>query len=215
MSESSPFVHPYLLAAGSALELARSSAVSNAWEQPSSLPEMSVGGLTSHLVGQIHSVTATLDEPDRQNKLVGLLEHYELVGWRGAALGESTNTSIREAADFGARNVPSEMVEEAGLVLDGLARELPTKPGAAPVQPPWTNWMLTLDDFLVTRLMEITVHSDDLAFSVGMQTPSLPDEVVEPVTNLLVNLSVQRHGRTALIRALSRAERAPDSINGI
>jgi hypothetical protein len=57
-------------------------------------------------------------------------------------------------------------------------------------------------------MMEIAVHSDDLASSVGVATPELPDTVLGPVLDLLVGVSVRRHGQTAVLRALSRAERA-------
>ena len=42
-----------------------------------------------------------------------------------------------------------------------------------PVLVPWQGWALRRDDFLVMRMMEITVHSDDLAASVGVAAPSL------------------------------------------
>jgi hypothetical protein len=74
---------------------------------------------------------------------------------------------------------------------------------------------LRLDDFLVTRMMEIAVHSDDLAVSTGVPTPELPAEVLEPVLALLTGLAVRRHGQPAVLRALSRAERAPDRINAL
>jgi hypothetical protein len=57
------------------------------------------------------------------------------------------------------------------------------------------------------------VHADDLAVSVGMATPALPAAVLDPVFELLTRLAVRRHGPTAVLRALSRAERAPDTIS--
>lgn len=80
------------------------------------------------------------------------------------------------------------------------------------VHPPWTRWALTLEDFLTARLMEIAVHGDDLAVSVGVGTPVLPEDVSQAVRHLLVDLAAQRHGVAAVLRALSRAERAPVSI---
>jgi hypothetical protein len=71
---------------------------------------------------------------------------------------------------------------------------------------------MMLDDMLVTRMMELAVHSDDLAVSVGIDTPVLPPSAVEVVIDLLSRLAVRRHGPTAVLRALSRAERAPDTI---
>ena len=83
-----------------------------------------------------------------------------------------------------------------------------TRPGRPPAGP----WGLLLEDFLVTRMMEIAVHSDDLACSVHVPTPDLPATVLDPVFALLTRLAVRRHGSSALLRALSRAERAPETI---
>lgn len=87
--------------------------------------------------------------------------------------------------------------------------------GRCVVHLPWGPWSLSLDDFLITRMLEITVHCDDLACSVGVETPTQPSAVVDPVVALLSQLAVQRHGATAVLRALSRAERAPDTIAAI
>jgi hypothetical protein len=78
---------------------------------------------------------------------------------------------------------------------------------------PWQGWALRRDDFLVMRMMEITVHSDDVAASVGITAPSLPAPVLDPVLALLTRLAVRRHGQSAVVAALSRAERAPGAIN--
>jgi hypothetical protein len=60
--------------------------------------------------------------------------------------------------------------------------------------------------------MELAVHSDDLAASVGVPTPELPPAAAELVLGLLTQLSIRRHGATAVLRTLSRAERAPGTI---
>jgi len=60
--------------------------------------------------------------------------------------------------------------------------------------------------------MEIAVHSDDLAVSVGVPTPPLPAAVIDPVLALLTQVAVRRHGQTAVLRTLSRSERAPATI---
>jgi hypothetical protein len=61
--------------------------------------------------------------------------------------------------------------------------------------------------------MEISVHSDDVAASLGIEAPSLPDAVLGPVLGLLTRLAVRRHGQSAVVAAFSRAERAPARIN--
>jgi hypothetical protein len=100
-------------------------------------------------------------------------------------------------------------VEAALADLEGL-RDDTGRPAA--VQMPWWAWSLSFEDFLVTRMMEIVVHSDDLAVSVDVEPPELPGSVLEPVLSLLVGVATLRHGQAAVVRALSRAERAPASI---
>jgi len=63
--------------------------------------------------------------------------------------------------------------------------------------------------------MELVVHSDDLACSVGLPTPGFPERVTAPVIELLARLAVRRHGAVGVVRGLARAERAPVSIAGI
>jgi hypothetical protein len=61
--------------------------------------------------------------------------------------------------------------------------------------------------------MEIVVHSDDLAASVDLPTPEFPEAVLVPVLDLLTLLSLRRHGQDAVVRALSRPQRASGSIS--
>ena len=39
---------------------------------------------------------------------------------------------------------------------------------------PWQGWSLSSADFVLTRTMEVLVHSDDLAASIGVETPVFP-----------------------------------------
>ena len=77
----------------------------------------------------------------------------------------------------------------------------------------WITWSLRLDDFLLTRLVELSVHLDDLATSLGVPGPALSDAVTVPVRHLLVDLAAERHGDVAVLRALSRSERAPRTVS--
>ena len=73
---------------------------------------------------------------------------------------------------------------------------------------PWQDCCLATDDFLVVRLMEVVVHADDLAASVGLPTPAFDDDVLAPALAVLALLGARRHGQDAAVRALSRRERA-------
>jgi hypothetical protein len=61
--------------------------------------------------------------------------------------------------------------------------------------------------------METVVHADDLAVSVGLTTPEFPEPVVHAVLGLLSAVAVDRHGQSAVVRALSRPQRAPGSVS--
>ena len=55
--------------------------------------------------------------------------------------------------------------------------------------------------------MELVVHADDLACSVGLPTPEFPEEVTAPVVELLARLAVWRHGTAGGILGLGLTER--------
>jgi hypothetical protein len=76
----------------------------------------------------------------------------------------------------------------------------------------WRGWSLTLEDFLITRMLEIVIHSDDLAVSVHVAPSPLPEEPTAVVLALLTRPAARRHGAAAVLRALSRQERAPATI---
>jgi hypothetical protein len=101
-----------------------------------------------------------------------------------------------------------ERVAEVKQLTGGLASAA-NRPVRIPL---WGPWSLLLDDLLTTRMMELAVHSDDLAVSVGIATPAPPERAVDTVIQLLSRLAVRRHGPTAVLRALSRAERAPATV---
>jgi hypothetical protein len=201
-----------LLAGAAAVDLASQPKVAAAWDAPSALQLMTVGGVAAHLLGQLSSTLATLDEPLRSASPVALDVHYDRVQWRGRPLDAATNVSIRDGSQESASAGPVALLDRATADLAELAARLVRVEHDTLVQQPWTQWPLALDDFLLTRLMELSVHMDDLAVSVGLPTPALPAEVTGPVRHLLVDLAAGRHGEVAVLRALSRAERAPSTV---
>ncbi len=202
----------YAVAAATAIDLVALPQVGAAWTEPSALTDWTVGGLAAHLLGQVFSVTSALATPTDGAETVSLLAHYAQAPWRGAALDEPANVRIRSGGAENAEAGQAQLVDRARTELAGLVAVLPGLAGDRAVRAPWNHWALALDDFLTTRLMEIAVHSDDLAVSVGVEPPPLPEAVSRTVRHLLVDLAAQRHGDTAVLRALARAERAPASI---
>jgi hypothetical protein len=119
-----------------------------------------------------------------------------------------TATYLDAAAAAG----PEDLAQRTAEAVAQLAAILPDEDGASLYYLPWTGWALTLDGFLTTRLLEIVVHIDDLAVSLDVTPPQLPDQATDTVLTLLTRLAARHHGPAAVLRALSRAERAPATI---
>ena len=205
----------FLATARMATDLLDRPEVAAGWDRPSALPELRVSGLAGHLAYQILSVADAVEAPVPSEPAIPLLGHYERVRWIGAALDDEVNVGIRQGGEELGSDGPAALSARTRAAVDRLAAGLATMPERPVRIPVWGPWSLLLADLLVTRMMELAVHADDLAVSVGVAPSPLPDGAVEAVVDLLVRLAVRRHGATAVLRALSRAERAPASIAAI
>ena len=206
----------FLAAARSVAQLLREPEVAEGWGAPSSLPELTVGGLAGHLALQVLIIPRALARPVPREPTISLLEHYSRVGWIGTGLDEEINVRIRKEGEAAATDGPEALVARVDMAVIELTSLLTSGTAVAkdrPVRIPlWGPWSMMLDNLLITRTMEIAVHSDDLAVSVGLPTPTLPPSAIDTVVDLLSRLAVRRHGATAVLRALSREERAPGTI---
>jgi len=154
----------------------------------------------------------TLAAPEPTEPVISLMEHYGRVAWIGA-LDADINVRIRRGGDEIGAEGPAALADRYDAAAAGLAASLTTAaPDRAARIPLWGPWSMRLDDLLVTRMTELAVHADDLAVSVGTEAPPLPPTAVETVVDLLSRLAGRRHGAAAVLRALSRAERAPATI---
>jgi len=196
-----------------ALDLARSPEVADQWGDESACAGMTVGGLASHLLTQPRHVADAVGRQPTADAPIALLEHYARAEWVTAAPEDEANTSIRDGSNESAANGPAPVLAEAEAVIGRLPELLAAAREPDTIHIPWQGWSLTTDDFLVTRSMELVVHSDDLAASVGLPTPAFPETIVERVVHLLTGVALRRHGQAAVVRSLSRPQRAPDSVS--
>lgn len=206
----------YLEAARTASHLIAEPAVAQRWAGPSALAGFTVGGLASHLARQVLHTPDLLAQPTPSEAAGGnpiaLIEHYTRARWVNSGVDAEPNVAIREAGETQAAAGPAALIQDLATVLDTLPTLLADQPADRTMWIPWNGWSLTLDDCLTTRLLEISIHCDDLAASVDLDTPPLSDSVLDPVLGLLARLAARRHGPYAVLRALSRTERAPTSI---
>lgn len=200
----------YLNAAVTAAEALRDAG--SAWTEPSALAGMTVGGLATHLGWQVYILPSLLASPPAE-PAVSLRTYYDKVGWIDAGIDDEPNVRIRTGSEEASAAGPEAIAARVGTALADLRTALSAAGADATVRlPTWTDWSLRLDDFLLTRLMELLVHSDDLAVSVGTEAPAFAPEAVRLVVDLLSRLALRRHGAVPVLRALTRSERAPGTI---
>jgi hypothetical protein len=186
--------------------------VADAWHRPSALPEWTVGGLVAHLAAQPGTAVTLLSAPPHHDP-IPLEEHYRRASWVSAGLDDEVNVAIRAGGDEKAAAGRDEVLAGVVAAREALPRLLAGQAADRAVLVPWQGWALGRDDFLTSRMMEVVVHGEDVAASVGFTAPVLPDAVLDPVLRLLTHLSAARHGQGAVVSALSRSERAPRTIS--
>jgi hypothetical protein len=202
----------FLAAADIAADLVRRPQVRDRWAEESACAGMSVGGLACHLASQLENTVRLLGAGPSDQSPIPLLDHYSSAGWVRGTVDDEANVGIREGSNTQAEAGPDALLSTVAHRLEELPGALASVSSGIPVLIPWQGWSLTAEDFLVTRMMEIVVHSDDLAASVGVDTPEFPASVITPVLGLLTGVAVRRHGATAVVRGLTRPQRAPDSV---
>ncbi|GAB2623635.1 maleylpyruvate isomerase N-terminal domain-containing protein [Pseudactinotalea suaedae] len=194
-------------AVGAVGALVRAPEVADAWDRESVLPGMTVGGLTRHLVSQPECAVEFLgiEFPADRVQPLSLLAYADQLDWLDAPLDAPENTSI--STDFNAMAAAG--VAESIAVLEAASAALgPAIAAAGPTTfVPWQGCALATEDFLAVRLLEIVVHADDLASSVGLLTPDFSAAVTGPVVQLLGALALRRRHPMDVVRVLARAER--------
>jgi hypothetical protein len=210
-----PLSAGFEVSAGLACQLATRPEVAARWSDESACDGMTIGGLGHHLVAQVDIAVRLLGGTPSEQAPIPLLEHYRRAAWVHTPLDAEANTTVRESANAEAGSGFGGL---EARVADGLAALPAALAGAEGREPdsvliPWQGWALTAHDLMTTRLMELVVHSDDLAASIDVETPQFPDDVVAAVLALLTGVAVERHGQTALVRALARPQRAPGQVS--
>ena len=204
--------HPFWESARTAVELVARSEVKNRWDHDSALPLMTVGMLACHLGRQVSRARDILPVAASGTPLNEAGDHYRRAAWVTAESLEDPANDRSLDRDEAAAGYDA-MVSRCGSALGDVAEMLAAGRAQPIVTIPWQGWSLRRDDFLLTRLVEIIVHADDLARSIKVATPQFPADAFRPVVHLLADLASERHGQAPLISALSRSERQPANIS--
>jgi hypothetical protein len=181
------------------------------WSTPSALADFSTGGLARHLANQLtHTVTYLATAPGQS--AIPVLDHFTGNAWVTSGADSADNVDIRRRSeDAATRTTAMDLADTVDAALADLSETVPAQPPGRIVN--LGEWGLKIDDFLLTRVLELVIHTDDLAISLGLPTPPMPDAATEATIRLLSRIAAWRHGPMTVIRALSRQERAPTSIS--
>ena len=191
-------------------------AVAEAWETDSILPEMTVGDVGGHLLAVLIMFDRRYDVPTPADIVpvdpVGGYAEVRLAdpsdldrppfrvpregGRRVSARGHAA--VVAQFADTLARL-------DARLRADGPDRPILVGDGTVP---------MTLRAFTTTRIVELVVHADDLAESVGGAIPPLSDDAAAIVIDHFVLAVRHRVGDATTIRALA-GRSDPDALRAL
>ncbi|MER7583805.1 sterol carrier family protein [Kitasatospora sp. NPDC097691] len=151
---------------------------------PTRLGSWTVRELVAHLAVQLDFVPAHLDDPLRGRPPLDLSGWVAAVGTVAGPLDEQARE--RATADFGGD--PAAVAEAFGRAADALTGLLERPEAADPARRFEIRLgSMTLADMLVTRLVEVVVHADDLADALGPDAFPHDRQALAAVTRMLAD----------------------------
>ena len=207
-------VEAFSIAGEATAAVVASTEVAAAWSAPSALAGYRVGELAAHSLLATARLEAVLEEdlpPDRTA--------VDLPGFYGtnrvddpSATDTGVHPVIRAVAADAAERGPEAVAGELRGVLHRL------RPALADADPGGLVSVLnvragatSLEDYLRTRVVELVVHGDDLAASVGL-TYEVPPAAADVTLGVCLALARARSGDLAVVRAFVRRERADPDV---
>jgi mycothiol maleylpyruvate isomerase-like protein len=183
------------------------------WDTDSALADYTVGMIVSHVthaVGWLEPLLDTTDPGDRRPIRVG--KYYTGMKVDPATPRPPMHDWVRDMSAKSAKHGAEAETAKFRSLVERLRERLATEDldrvlDMSPAVPA----TIRMRDFLATRVIELVVHGDDLAASLGLDCPPLAQQAADVAIATLVATARGAHGDVEVIRALSRRERAgPD-----
>ncbi len=207
------------------LTLVDDTAVGDRWDAPSCLPGMTIGALCGHVIASgIFEVESRVTQaaaagndavtPSYSGPLVTApptrTDGRAMTAANLHALvptddGNAAHRAVEAAAAEQAENGMEDLVSR-GRIAFATARVAVERTDPDVVVDCW-GVPLSFEEFLRTRIVEMVVHAEDLADSIGLESSGLPDEAKEVACNIGIEAAIRRNGPTAVLRALFRSDR--------
>jgi Mycothiol maleylpyruvate isomerase N-terminal domain len=200
----------YLEAAEVAAALVGCPDVAARWSEPGAPDGMTVGAVAAHLVASGIDMLVPLLEVEGPPG-TRVLEPSRYYSGQSLDLDHEGHQDVRRRAETGSHRGAAALAADARAAVAGLSIRLAQQPEGRRVQV-LGSFDMTLDGFLVTRLVELLAHIDDLAASAAVPTPDLPPAAVALVITCLTDVARRRHGDIAVLRTLARRERSTEGV---
>lgn len=175
------------------------------WMEPSPLENMTLGALCAHLARAVIIVDTYMDRPGQGPPVDPPGYFLALKGIRAPAVDDPLALGVRHRAEEAAARGPGRVRREWDRARRQIeARLAGTDPG---MLIEVFGSTMTVDDYLVTRLVELVVHGDDLAVGLGAPTPPFGSDAFTAVLGCLWEMARRRANPMDLVRAMTRVER--------
>lgn len=203
----------YMRAATAARNLIAQAQVGERWGEPSAIRHMTVGEVAAHLGRAITTAEQYLRAPAvADGDLVDAVGYYLAFGDEiGHDVDTDLNRAVRDRSQIGAANGHEALLGEIDLALRRLADDLEGAPIDFVIEV-LGGLRIRLDDYLVTRIVELAVHIDDLAVSIDVDRPDVDERAMRVAIASLVDMARRKHGDIAVLRALARRERDSGAV---
>jgi uncharacterized protein (TIGR03083 family) len=196
----------FLGAAARVAPLLRAPELASRWTEPSALADFQNSGLAGHLARAVFNIERYLQAP-----VLAGVPMVDAVTYFGMASGPEVDRAVRDRGEQDAAGGPADLADRYDAARARLTGQLAYLPKDRPVL--MFGHVLPLRECVLTRLVELVVHADDLAVSLGVPTPEVGEEAADLVVTTLGRISRRRHGTLPVLRALSRSERAPANVS--
>lgn len=195
----------FLDAASTAVHLLERRALAEHWADDSALRQFSVAALAGHLYRGMLTVEDYLNEPEPDGPGISAASYFHTL-IRSADINDPVHQSVRARGGQAAAGGPAALASDARAVLERLSSRL-ADTGPERRLRVAGGLVMTLDDYLRTRVVELAVHADDLAASLGVELAPPRPGTCGVAIEVLVDVARIRHGDMAVLRALARRER--------
>jgi hypothetical protein len=174
------------------------------------LPGYTIGGLVGHVGAAVAWLEPLLEAaPPKDAPVISFGEYYKpLVMRQPDDFDAPLHVGAREQGERGAARGPAETVARMRARLDRIRARLADEVTDRLLDlRPTLPIAIQLEDFLRTRVVELVVHGDDLAVSVGL-APEPPSASAAVTIDTLLATARAENGDLEVIRALARGGRS-------